>query len=216
MSSSKYTANGQSDCQDGSDPIIGSDNQSEYEAERVGGRLYLNTDNPAQCSGFITQLKYCYYPTESDDESQIDRMYFAIYRRQFNRILGIFQYRQQLTIPSVIHLSGLDEDFFCITLNILFPIRIQQGDIIGACLPERNFLNVVSDISSEEDFNANLSYIESGCSSSFVIPFTVNESNIRVQESRILHLTVYARITGKIYYNYTTLIPILDHDLPCS
>ena len=125
-------------------------------------------------------------------------MYFAIYRRTFNRILRIFQY-QRLTIPPVPlgrSFRGLNEDFFCTTLNI-FPTRVQQGDIIGACLPGRNFLHVVSHVSGEEDFNGNLSYIESDCSNRFALPLFVNECNLGVQQSRILHL--YARITSKLY-----------------
>jgi hypothetical protein len=203
-------ANAQDVCQDGAESIIGSDDQSEYEAERVGGRLYLNIDNPAQCSGLITELEYCYYPPESDDESRIPnfyQVYFAIYRQQET------QYRRQ-TIPVITlggFASGLDEDFSCTTRDIsIFRIQVQQGDIIGVCLPGRTPLDVVS-VSDEEHSNAKLSYIESGCSSSLVVPFIVNEriTDVRVQESRILHL--YARITSKLY----NIMPTLD-DLSIS
>ena len=194
-------ANAQNICQEGA-RVIGSDNHQEYEAEqRVGGRLYLNTDNPAQCSGFIMQLEYCYYPP--DDELQtFYHIYFGIYRREFNRQRNVqYQLLQQRIIPlsGFVNgfISGLDEEFSCTTLNNIIPaIRIQKGDIIGACLPRINSLDVVSDISNEEEddseegLNANLHYIESDCEHIFAIPSTIDECDTRVQESRILH--VYA------------------------
>ena len=170
----------------------------EYEAERVGGRLYLNTDNPAPCGGFITQLEYCYYSPDSDDESRqilnSYQVFFAIYRQRPNQD----RYQRGTVIPVVRSefVGGSDEDLSCTILNII-PTRVQVGDIIGACLPRRNFLDVISDISDEEDFDANLSYMESDCSNSFALPLFVNERNLGVQE-RILHL--YARITSKLYY----------------
>jgi hypothetical protein len=194
-------ANAQDTCQDGTESIIGSDDQSEYEAERVGGRLYLNTDNPAQCSGFITQLEYCYYPPESDDNNVFNRVYFAIYR-QLRNFLYV---RQTAPIPVLLggFIGGLDKNFSCTTLNVILQVNIQEGDIIGACLPGGNPLNVVSDISDEEHFNANLSYVESDCSSSFAVPLFINEhfTNVGVQESRILHLTLYASKIHRLYSN---------------
>ena len=89
-------------------------------------------------------------------------VYFAIYRREFNR-QGSVQYQQQhvITLSRFVSgfVTGLDEEFSCTTLSIIPAIRIQEGDIIGACLPRINSLDVVSDISNEEGLNANLSYI---------------------------------------------------------
>ena len=184
-------ANAQNVCQEGA-RVIGSDNRREYEAEEhVGGRLYLNTDNPARCSGIITQLKYCYYPPD-DELQRIYQVYFAIYRREFNR-RGNVQYQRQRVIPLSRSLFGLDEEFSCMTRNII-PILIQEGDIIGACLPRINSLDVVSDISDEESLNANLVYIESDCIPNFAIPSTIDERFTRVQESRILHLYATSKI----------------------
>ena len=207
------TANAQNNCQDDANSIIGSDNQGEYGAERVGGRLYLNTDNPAPCGGFITQLEYCYYPPESDNELQILNSYqvfFAIYRQQANQ-----DRYQRRTVLRVVcdrreFIGELDEDFPCTIVNIS-RTRVQQGDIIGACLPGGNSLqlDVVSNV-SDEDFNANLSYIDYDCSSiRSTLPSFVNEHNLGVQERRILHL--YARITCKLYY--TVLLSYQFDDL---
>ena len=174
---------------------IGSDYDREYDAEvRVGGRLYLNTDNPAQCNGSITQLEYCYYPP--DNPQRIYSVDIAIYREQFNRRQQRV-YQLQIYIP--ISLSGflLNDEFSCATLNIpsTIAIYIQEGDIIGACLPGINSLDVVNDtsISTEENLNASLSYIESNCLAS---PQIIDNLDTRIQESRILH--VFARITSKI------------------
>ena len=201
---SKYIiANGQNVCQDGANSIIGSDNQEEYEAEvRVGGRLYLNTDNPAPCSGFITQLKYCYYPPESDqDESQIvDRVYFAIYRLRMRQSNGRghppAMYERQGEPVCLGGLSG-GESVSCTTLSIP-SISVEEGDIIGACLPGMNSLDIVSAISDDSEvlLNADLGYVVSGCSSIDDIRGTIVEHNIIVQRSRMLHL--YAKITSKL------------------
>ena len=133
-------------------------------------------------------MEYCYYP--SDDEPQ--RIYstsIAIYRRQFNR----FQW--QANIPILLSGFLLNEEFSCVTLNISPRIYIQEGDVVGTCLPGINSLDVVSDtsISSEENLNASLSYIESNCLASSQI---IDNLDTRIQESRILH--VFARITSKI------------------
>ena len=81
------------------------------------------------------------------------------------------------------------------TLNT-FRTFIQEGDIIGACLPGINSLDAVSDTStsSEENLNASLSYIESNCLAS--LQLIIDNDFIRIQESRILH--VFVRITSKI------------------
>lgn len=154
-------------------------------------------DNPAPCSGFITQLEYCYYPPESASRLQtfnFYQTYFAIYRareRQNNGIGNVQSLYQRQS--ELVRLGGFSGgEFSCTTLNIS-KVSVQEGDIIGACLPEMNSLDVVSEISDEEHFNADLSYVESGCRSA------VNEHNLGIQEGRILHL--YARITSKIYYN---------------
>ena len=79
------------------------------------------------------------------------------------------------------------------TLNT-FRTFIQEGDIIGACLPGINSLDVLSDISSKGSLNANLSYVE--CNYLASGPLIVDKNNLRIQESRILHL--FARITSKL------------------
>ena len=228
---STWIANAQNVCREEGRAIIGSDDNRKYQAEvREGGRLYLNTDNPAQCSGFITQLEYCYY--QPDDLRRINfySVNIGIYReQQFSRRRQRVGYQLQ-TIP--IRLRGLllNEEFSCVTLPVF--IFIQEGDIIGACLSGINSLDVVSDISNEEsdtsgegedeegdvadldeEFqspNASLSYIESNCLVSG--PLFIDRDDISIQESRILH--VFARITSKLLCTLAILMPALDDDVP--
>jgi hypothetical protein len=196
-------ANLQGTCQNGA-RIIGSNNRMQYEAENrlIGGTLYLNTDNPAQSDGTITRWEYCYYPpTEPGIFHGI--VLFAIFRqRTFTNVPNLQLYERQ---SPILNLSisidiGLGEGFLCNSFIPVEQVSVQQGDIIGVCLPRTNSLNIVSDTSSARLSNDRLLYEEDDCSN---FPGAIlGHLFFRpvIQENRIAHF--YAQISSKNFFHF--------------
>jgi hypothetical protein len=202
--------------------IIGSNNRMQYEAEngliQGLGRLYLNTDNPAQSDGTITCWEYCYYPpTEPGNYHGI--VLFAIFRqRTLTNVPNLQLYERQ---SPILNLSisidiGLGEGFLCNSFIPVEQVSVQQGDIIGVCLPRTNSLNIVSDTSSARLSNDRLLYEEDDCSN---FPGAIlGHLFFRpvIQENRIAHF--YAQISSKNFFCFdiiTCTIFLCDH-LPHS
>ena len=190
--------NVRSTCRNGA-RTIGSDNRIQYEAESqsLGGRLYLNIDNPALCSGTVTRWEYCFYPPIDNGTYHI---LFAIYRQSdaFPNI-PFYQSRSPRLNLTISIDNKVDEGFLC---NSFFPaeqISVQQGDIIGICLPRTNTLDIVSDTSGEHLSGDRLLYREDDCSD---IPGTIFHlpplAVLAFQEKRVAHL--YAQIGSKILF----------------
>lgn len=142
--------------------LLGAIIEKKYEAEDclLGvGRLYLNTDNPAQSDGTITRWEYCYYPPT---EPGIYQVFFAIFRPRTVINVQLYE-RQSALLNFSISVSGLVEGFLCSSLIPVEQISVQQGDIIGVCLPKTNSLNVVSDTSSASLSNDRLLFGEGDC-----------------------------------------------------
>ena len=93
----------------------------------------------------------------------------------------------------------MDGDFFCNSFIPTEHISIQQGDIIGICLPGTNSLDIVSDPSEESPNDDRLLYRTTDCSST-EFPEAINDHQTEFQQNRIAHL--YAEITSKIYLIY--------------
>ena len=212
----KANTNCQDVCREGAG-IIGSENNVKYEAEeRSRGRLYLNIDNPAQCSGIITSWEYCYYLPDNERAYQV---HFAIYRKRIDDRRRIQYEKQSRTVTLSLDMISDDdgdgdsdgesedsdsevENFFC-TSHIPEAaeyVTVRQGDIIGMCLPRRNSLNVVSDTSDEDLDGDRLFY--TNCNNN--VPGVINDRFVEIQDGRIAHL--YAQITGKITLNYYNVI----------
>ena len=171
------------------------------------GRLYLNTDNPAQSDGTITHWEYCYYPP---NEPGIYQLFFAIFRlRTFNSV-QLYE-RQSPILNFSISVNGLGEGFLCRSFIPVEQISVQQGDIIGVCLPRTNSLNVVSDTSSAILSGDKLFFGESDCSN--IPEFVVGRPFLRLafQENRIAHF--YGQISSKnfFYFSVITCTILCDH-----
>ena len=106
----------------------------------------------------------------------------------------------------------MDDGFLCNSFIPAEQISVQQGDIIGICLPRTNSLDIVSDTSGGSVNGNKLLYSEDDCST---IPgFVINLTPLGVlvfQENRIAH--VYAQITSKIFTLMSSLI--LLHVIIC-
>ena len=207
--------NAEGTCQNGA-RIIGSDNRMQYEAVNSllkAGRLYLNTHNPAQSDGTITHWEYCYYPP---NEPGIYQLFFTIFRpRTFNSV-QLYE-RQSPILNFSISVNGLGEGFLCSSFIPVEQISVQQGDIIGVCLPRINSLNVVSDTSSAILSGDRLFFGERDCSN--IPEFVIGRLFLRLafQENRIAHF--YGQISSKnfVYFSIITcMIKFLCDHLPYS
>ena len=172
--------------------------------------FYLNTANPALCTGTITSWRVCYYEPTSDDI--FDRFWatYAVYRRtnitHYERVSQIFSAVRSISQTSnrlEPIVDGLvdDEDINCYDDGVgNSPLSVQAGDVIGACIfdPEnRNIrglpllfvnrlpLNIVGRDSGEEDFLLQMG--TSGCSRE-ILPTEVYTNQLLNVSSLRLHI----------------------------
>ena len=91
-------------------------------------RFYLNTQNPAPCSGNVTTWEYCYYsPSTEGDEYWAS---FGIYK--------LVESNYQLVSDKFLIIIRNDEigssSFTCRTFTTPSVTTIQQGEVVGACV----------------------------------------------------------------------------------
>ena len=91
-------------------------------------RFYLNTLNPAPCSGNVTTWEYCYYsPSTEGDEYWASFGIYKLVESNYQLVSDKFR----IIIPN-------DEigssSFTCRTFTTPPVITIQQGDVVGACV----------------------------------------------------------------------------------
>lgn len=168
-------------------------------------RFYLNTQNPAPCSGNVTTWEYCYYhPDVTADE------YWApigVYRLNSEGTM----YEQVSTLTSrfstvttiMIEKDDLGEDFFTCATFITPRITIQQGDVLGTCVHDvRPDLDTRAHINLAGNINAagySLKHIpvsgrDGTCNdgNTIRVPDSVSTGNLLDTPSTVLHL--YAQI----------------------
>ena len=88
--------------------------------------FYLNTQDPAPCSGTIDEFQYCYYDT------QIARSYgftFAVFRET-----SMGEYTKVSEAYTAVRGFNLHDSFACLSFPVMNQIQIQAGDMIGACV----------------------------------------------------------------------------------
>ena len=194
-------------------PIGSSGAETELDEERDRS-FYLNVDDPATCSGYITSWRVCYYgPDDSDDEDQFwqqQRSYwatYAVYRRRsisnrnvfYERVSAMFRaVRATRTSVDARDLDGLvrQDRFACFSDAVDGPpLFVQAGDIIGACVFNlrnafsftRHQLNIVG----EHRQGSLLQMNDRECTIDN-IPSNIPASNLDREQGRRLHL--YANI----------------------
>ena len=128
-----------------SSPIGNNDGETATAPSRAQ-LFYLNTANPAPCTGNITSWRVCYYRPDTIDNNIVDLFWaiYAVYRRMgtgnsihYVRVSGIF--RAIRTNVDYTNIPGIDGEiaqgaFSCYTdaLDVgTSPLSIQAGDILG-------------------------------------------------------------------------------------
>ena len=155
-------------------------------------RFYLNTQNPAPCSGNVTTWEYCYY--QPDVTAREYWASFGIYKLvESNYQLASDKFR--IIIPN--NEIG-SSSFTCRTFTTPSVTTIQQGDVVGAC---------VHDVSRSNDARAPINLagrstadysllevpvngMDGTCNDGFdvAVPGSVSTDDLRDSPSTILHL----------------------------
>ena len=165
-------------------------------------KFYLNTANPAPCTGNITSWRVCYYGPENVEISGYWATY-ALYRRNdsggsYERVSGIYSaVRSHRTFTGVNVVDGETEEdgFNCYNDPVDMPVTVQAGDLVGACVftvravPGFRQLNIVGDVMNNTE--SLLGMDANGCTV-VNIPSNITVNQLVHQNSRRLHL--YANI----------------------
>ena len=194
---------------------IGNNNETAVTPSRAQ-LFYLNTANPAPCTGNITSWRVCYYGPDSVNRVGSYWATYAVYRRmgsgsntRYVRVSEIF--RAIRTVAGFTNAPGTGVDgeiaqggFNCYTDSIdagVSPLTIQVGDILGACIFDPDGDIVVNDIDilirlpldvvGEASGESLLQMGTAGCSRED-IPSDIPANQLSTLNSRRLH--VYANI----------------------
>ena len=189
---------------------IGNTNETEVTPSRAR-MLYLDTENPATCSGEVTSFRVCYYAPENLANLTSFRYYWALYAvyRKMNisdrsniDIEGYVKVSEQVSAIRLLHELSVDvvANFTCYndTLNKDSNVTIQEGDILGACVfqPADSTLRWQLDVAGEVSGHSLMQIDAIGCSE-ISIPSMIPEVNeLTMIASRKLH--IHASI-GKSY-----------------
>jgi hypothetical protein len=183
--------------------------------------FYLDTANPANCTGNIISWRVCYYGPNNVSAIGSYWATYAIYRRtgsgnniRHERVSQIF--RATRTVSGLMGESNIDGEivqggFNCYTDSIDVgnsSLTIQAGDILGACVfdPNDDRINIPLvgsmvivarlplDVVGEVNGESLLQMGTDGCSRTN-IPSDISTSQLSTANSRRLH--IYANI-GKL------------------
>jgi hypothetical protein len=198
---------------------IGNSDETAATASRAQ-MFYLDTANPAPCTGNITSWRVCYYGSDSVDNRGSYWATYAIYRRagsgnsvRYMRVSEMFRAIRTVNIQSFIDNPIVDGvivqgGFNCYTDSIDVgnsPLTIQTGDILGACVfdpSNSNLFNVNRlplDVVGEVNGESLLHMGTDGCDRTS-IPSDISTNQLLTLNSRRLHIYAYI---GKLYMNYS-------------
>ena len=185
---------------------IGNSDETAGTASRAQ-MFYLDTANPAPCTGNVTSWRVCYYGPDSIDDRGSYWATYAVYRRMGsdNSITGYMcvseMFRAIRTVSRIINndpiVDGEIEQggFNCYNDSIDAgdsPLTIQAGDILGACVFDpinspfsvnRLSLDVVGEVNGESLQQMGTD----GCSRTN-IPSDISINQLSTVNSRRLHI----------------------------
>ena len=178
-------------------------------------RFYLNTADPAPCTGNITSWRVCYYgPDDVDNDRGSYWAMYAVYRKmgsgdnvRYEKVSEMFRAVrtiQRFTSDDMVDGEIVEGGFNCYDDSIdtgNSPLTVQAGDIPGACVfdpgTDTFIVNRLQlDIVGEASGQSLLQMDTSGCST-VAIPSNIPANQLSTQSSRRLHL--YANI-GKLTF----------------
>ena len=180
--------------------------------------FYLDTTNPANCTGNVTSWRVCYYGPDSVNDRGSYWATYAVYRRtesgnnnNYGRVSEVF--RATRAISGLQGESNIDGEiiqggFNCYNDSIDVgnsPLTIQAGDILGACVfnPNDERINdpfvgpivivarLPMDVVGQANGESLLQTGTDGCSRTN-IPSDISTNQLSTVNSRRLH--IYANI----------------------
>ena len=173
--------------------------------------FYLNTANPAPCTGNVTSWRVCYYGPNQDPEDEEFFSYWATYAVYRKMGSGADEYYEQVSqlfsaVTATNNLARIDstgtidaairqQGFTCYDDSITAPLTVQAGDIIGACIFNPTdgafFIRRQLDVVGRFDGESLLRMGSGGCSTTS-LPTEIRASQLSNVNSRRLH--IYANI----------------------
>ena len=186
---------------------IGSSNETAAMPSRAQ-RFYLDTANPATCTGVITSWRVCYYGPDSVNDKGSYWATYAVYQKmgsgdsiRYERVSGVFRAIRAIakfTIDPIIDGEIAQGGFNCFDDFIDArdsPVSIQAGDILGACVFDPNDLfplitrlplDVIGEVSGEST-TPSLQMGTTGCSLN-AIPSSISANQLSILNSTRLHI----------------------------
>ncbi len=172
---------------------VGTDSSTEFEANREHS-FYLNTQDPAQCDGTITEFNFCYYRSNPIQIAASYDFTFSVYRRSSSEYISV---SEAFTTGRTVANFGTG----CRTFSVN-DIPVQAGDVIGVCIydPPDNAesvdifgndytnrlpIDMVSQDAGEDRFL--MSTGNSGCGD-MSVPSPVAVSSLNRADDRVLHI----------------------------
>ena len=168
--------------------------------------FYLNTANPAPCTGSVTSWRVCYYGPDNVHISGSYWATYAVYRMmgsgsnaRYMRVSELFSAVRTIaffTGDPVVDGEIAQSGFHCYDDLVTSTLTIQAGDILGACVFDsdedsifvtRLPLDVVGEVSGDSLLRMNTD----GCSRE-EIPSDIQANQLSALASRRLH--IYANI----------------------
>ena len=178
---------------------VGHDLQSS-QTKLTNLRFYLNTQNPAPCSGIVTTWEYCYYQPDSSLTVNEFQVPFGIYRLNGSN----YQLVSEIVLISISSSNIGTSPFTCQTFNTSSVTTIQKDDIIGACIHDavtgnsnaaraEAHLNLAGDNAdgySVHTADTSNRRCDKGINNNEIVtvPASVSESVLTNRNSTILHL----------------------------
>ena len=193
--------------------VIGTNSDRAYTAER-GRRFYLNTADPAPCSGTINGWRYCFYNPGNIRDNRIYNATFGVYRAV--SIGNSVHYQRVSDALTTVSWHGdqitTSPNFKCYDISVN-SFTIEAGNLVAACVydpgePRRSTRQL--DIIGRNAVGYSLMQMNdvSGCSD-ISLPSDILSSQLSNINNRILH--AYATIIGK----FRIITFLLTHQIVC-
>ncbi len=183
--------------------LVGTDSSTQLVVNKEHS-FYLNTQDPAQCDGTITEFNFCYYRSNPIQLAASYDFTFAVFRRSSSS--DYISVSEAFTTGRTVANSnfGTGGTFACRIFSVN-DIPVQAGDVIGVCIydppdnadPVRisttDFTNRVPiDMVSQNAGHFLMSTSNSGCGD-MSVPNPVAVSSLNRADKRVLHM--YADIS---------------------
>ena len=153
--------------------------------------LFLDLQNPAQCSGIVTAWNYCFYRVDSASDLNyiVD---FVVYRRRPDSSnYNLVESSKRTFGMTGNQLAALDGHFNCYTIQLpeSAMFEIQEDDVLGACLNDAGNNHKPLDVLAESI--SNTLYVTDGCEESLAsIASRIRRNRLITRTSYALHLFV--------------------------